>query len=339
MFVNRMVNDPEFRERVLSTNRAAKAEAPWAEVNADAWNKMLEDATPSPAVEDEDHARIDEIRVVAQALAFRGALRHDTNEIAALVNKAYHGEMAGQPEGFRRTPVVDVEMLRCMVDDPDCQWIIAEAPNGQDAVDDGAILGVCCYSIGGAAVKNSSEKVGAIRLLAVLPSFVGLCVGRRVLRRAEEAMHRDECMRCLCCVPDLRATIVRWFLRRGFERSSTAQFPEDLQKEFSRPAQLVVLFKNLAAGDVNEGVSSSGRREYARSRAETADTESTEGRRGGDATGEKSTWVFGERLPPEARADDDATEESKPSLPPPPTPSGFTPSSGSSSHLDVNQVD
>ena len=80
----------------------------------------------------------------------------------------------------------------------------------------------------GAAAENC-RKVGAIRLLAVLPSFVGLCVGRRVLRRAEEVMRRDECVRCMRS--DLRASVLRWFERRG-RRSQHGALPEGLTDGF-----------------------------------------------------------------------------------------------------------
>lgn len=226
----------------------------------------MEDGTPSPAAGafDEDYERINEIRVVAQALAFRGAQRTDARELETLINAAYRGEMAGQPEGFRQSPVVDGAMIRAMIADSDCKWVIAETPNGQDAVEDGTILGACCFSVGSAASNNTLEKVGAIRLLAVLPSFVGLCVGRRVLQRAEEAIRSDECVRCLCCVPELRVSVRQWLERRSYDPISTAQFPDELCRSFSRPTELVVLSKSFIrkrAGSPSSGSeASSGRR-------------------------------------------------------------------------------
>ena len=107
----------------------------------------------------------------------------------------------------------------------------------------GAILACACYSIGHAAI-TSADRAGAIRIMAVLPSFVGLYVGKRLLQRVEAAIGRD-CDRAFCCVPELRVSMVDWAERRGFTKNSLAHFPREMAETFSRQTRLVVMVKQL----------------------------------------------------------------------------------------------
>lgn len=98
------------------------------------------------------------------------------------------------------------------------------------------------------AAAETAERSGAIRLLAVLPAFLGLLVGRRLLRRVEEAMCLAACTRALCCVPEHRQSMLHWARRRGFETSGVAEFPAALRKTHSRATRLQVLAKSLRSG-------------------------------------------------------------------------------------------
>ena len=73
----------------------------------------------------------------------------------------------------------------------------SEVPDGKRVVKNGAIIAVCCYSVGEAAVTEEDKemegkrKPAAVRLLAVMPEFWGLCVGQRMLQRAEKDMIKE----------------------------------------------------------------------------------------------------------------------------------------------------
>ena len=196
-------------------------------------------------------------------MAFREASAEDGAELAALINSGYSGERQGEPEGFRTEPLMDAATVALMVADPECHWLLAEAPNGRGTVSDGTTLGCCCYSVGKAAASKveredvekaaatNGEKVGAIRLLTVLPAFRGLLVGRRLLERVERTLARKDhaCSKVLCCVPELRVSMLEWAGQRGYTPTSTAEPPPDMKRTFSRPTSLVVVAKPLAANE------------------------------------------------------------------------------------------
>ena len=96
-----------------------------------------------------------------------------------------------------------------------------------------------------AVAVMGAARPGAVRLLACLPAFVGLFVGRRLLSRVEAALEQAGCGSALCCVPQPRASVIAWATRRGFEATATAAFPPDMAATFTVPAVLVVLEKPL----------------------------------------------------------------------------------------------
>lgn len=57
--------------------------------------------------------------------------------------------------------------------------------------------------------------LGVIRLLGVLPRYQGLCIGNRLLKRTEKAMHSQGCIRSMVCVPSPRHSMSNWIQRRG----------------------------------------------------------------------------------------------------------------------------
>ena len=148
-------------------------------------------------------------------------------------------------------------------------------------------------------------------------------------------MRRDECVRCMCCVPDLRASVLRWFERRGYGQVSMAPFPEGLTDGFSRPAELVVVAKNLpaASNDVDRegtlfndssveggtscGSGDGGSMEVAAKQKQGVGRLSRGGKHG--ASMQEPAWVFGEPLPPESRTSNtaDASAPPPPPMPPP----------------------
>jgi len=292
----RLASDPTYAEKLRASRQPDVNKGQWADYAADNWVRPdeLADESNSASREDHvpDHARMDQCRVVAQALAFRRAEASDAVEIHRLINRGYGGEQSGPdcPEGFRTQPLIDLDTVEAMVSDPDCHWILAEAPNGRGTVADGALLGCACFSVGTAAASASAEekppkspsssessptstegpkvarpgRAAAIRLLTALPAFHGLLVGRRLLVRVEKAIaaaaaaDRDQhdLDHILCCVPALRQSIISWAARRGYSAIQTAAFPGEMATSFARPTQLTVLEKQLGS-QVEESVSSS----------------------------------------------------------------------------------
>lgn len=242
-FVNRMLNDEGFRERVLAHNRHKKETG--ETTTPEEWAEICKGPDPQGVVEDEDHHRYEEIKVIAQALAFRDATAEDVAVLERLVNTAYGDERSGQPEGFNHQPCTNSEMISAMVQDQDCEWLLVEEPLGEEQLHDRPrVLGCCCYSVGGAAAATP-DKAGAIRLLAVDPLFRGLCVGRRLLMRVKALMEHRGCVRMLCCIPEHRQTMRKWAKRRGFQEVGTANYPEEISRSFSRPTSLVVVAQDL----------------------------------------------------------------------------------------------
>jgi len=321
----RLATDPAFAEKWWAARRSSGAfgkdpnTGTWADFAADNWQTVEGEEWGGtevyPDVETQPgYARIESIRVVAQALAFRQTTSQaDVKELTRVINSGYAGEQHGETsgEGFRTEPLLDEETVGAMVEDPDCEWLLAEAPNGRGAVANGAILACCCFSLGAAAFTTSADadhkehqpssqtppssspppplpppprqkpkrRVGVIRVLAALPEFAGLYVGRRLLQRVERAVLAqapppnapvppsstppmsvsesesglvkdagcEENVRLLCCVPDRMTAMLAWAKRRGYHNADgqTAPFPEDMAQSFKFPTLLVVVSKNL----------------------------------------------------------------------------------------------
>lgn len=92
---------------------------------------------------------------------------------------------------------------------------------------------MCCYSVGAAAVTETDSsmkakrKPAAIRLLAVMSEFWGLCVGQRMLQRAEKDMIKEKATQNILAVPSTRKSMASWLNRRGYSMTSQVDFPVD----------------------------------------------------------------------------------------------------------------
>ena len=91
--------------------------------------------------------------MIAQALAFRKATEEDIPFIHSLLNSAYRGEISG-PEAFRAGPAVSLESVHDLFSDESYMWLLVEVPCGKGIIDDGTLLGACCFSMDGIARKN-----------------------------------------------------------------------------------------------------------------------------------------------------------------------------------------
>lgn len=106
--------------------------------------------------ESDDEIFPDEIKVIAQALAFRNANFDDLDAIKLTLKSAYRCEIEG-PESFRKGSVMNDEMVESLLRDSSYSWILVEAPNGQGVEEDGKLLGVCCFSTDGVSKRNGAS--------------------------------------------------------------------------------------------------------------------------------------------------------------------------------------
>jgi hypothetical protein len=96
----------------------------------------------------------DEIRIIAQALAFReAATEADFVSILAVLAMAYSAETFGL-ESFRSGDSISSQNLNDLRKDQSYYWLVCECPNGQGVEADGAILGACCFSTDGISRRN-----------------------------------------------------------------------------------------------------------------------------------------------------------------------------------------
>lgn len=69
-------------------------------------------------------------------------------------------------------------------------------------------------------------SLGSIRLFGVLPRYHGFCVGRRLLKKAEEKMFKDfNCVRVMVCIPSPRVSMLKWVERRNYVKLGASPYP------------------------------------------------------------------------------------------------------------------
>jgi len=204
----------------------------------------------------EETACTAEIKVIAQALAFRVPDESDLAAMTALLNAAYMPEIEGK-EAFRGqsdTYAVTSELVEELFADKSYSWQIVEAPNGRGVEADGVILGVCCYSTDGVSRRNGLVEgtLGAFRLFGVLPRFHGVCVGLRLLRRVEKAMELAGCCRTMVCLPSTRERLSKWLERRGYRFAGSKPYPGKIDTDVD--VALNVFVKQMTtASDTADG--------------------------------------------------------------------------------------
>ena len=169
-----------------------------------------------------------EIRLIAQALAFRNEVDDsDLPRIWDVLSAAYQAEVSGL-DAYRSGIALSKDTLNSLHNDASYKWLIVEAPNGHHVEIDGAILGVCCYSTDGISRRNGEVEgnLGSIRLFGVLPRYHGLCIGQRLLKRVEGLMFREQCCRSMICIPSPRAlSMGKWVERRGYVLAGSTPYP------------------------------------------------------------------------------------------------------------------
>ena len=210
---------------------------------------------------DEEESFPGEIRLIAQALAFRSVVEDDDlPRILDVLSVAYSAEVSGL-EAFRSGLSISRETLQGLYGDDSYKWLVVEAPNGHHIEVDGAILGVCCYSTDGVSRKNGEVEgnLGSIRLFGVVPRYHGLCIGQRLLKRVEAAMFRAGCCRSMICIPSPRhASMGKWVERRGYIHAGSTSYPvQAVGHVLTLPAEDVSLLRYIKALETVDGISES----------------------------------------------------------------------------------
>jgi len=205
----------------------------------------------------------DAIKIISQALAYRTAIPSDFEELKSLFNDAYRDEVSG-PCAFREGPACTDELLHSLLDPPQdgpapYQWLLVEAPNGQEVEKDGIVLGACCYSVDGKSNRNGEIEgfLGSIRLFGVLTRYKKHCIGRRLLGKVEQAMFTgaNSCARCMVCIPSSGGEDARdspaqaWVQRRGYLHAGQCAYPSSIGHVLlpSANVDLCVYLKKLTA--------------------------------------------------------------------------------------------
>eukprot|EP01035_Chromulina_nebulosa_P029874 gene29874-39651_t len=171
----------------------------------------------------------DEIYQISQAFAYRSASKSDEVSIFNLLHRAYSIEIDGD-ESFRCGEAVSMDTIRNLLDDDESyQWILAELPSGRHVGNDGALIGVCCFSTTGLSRRNGivEGNLGSIRFFGILPRYKGFCVGQRILSKVEDIIFNKPpfCCRSMVCIPSARVSILKWVERRGYSRVGSMPYP------------------------------------------------------------------------------------------------------------------
>lgn len=98
-------------------------------------------------------------------------------------------------------------------------------------------------------------KLGSVRLLGILPRYLGLCIGQRLLKRCESEMLKSDCCRVMVCIPSPRISMLEWIQRRGYTNAGVTKYPAGaLDHKLTIPdVQLIIFLKGIM---IDENVSS-----------------------------------------------------------------------------------
>lgn len=169
----------------------------------------------------------DEIKVIAQALAYRDPEPEDLNVLYSLLNASYSVEWTGSQAFRQEGDCVDKSTLEDMIASSEYRWIVVEAPGRSR--DDGRslILGAACFTTSGSCKRNGTVegRLGSVRFFFVSPEFQRLNVGKRLLFRVEKAMHEEGCVRIMFSIPSTRSMLETWLHNKDFEQVASIPYP------------------------------------------------------------------------------------------------------------------
>lgn len=110
----------------------------------------------------EEAAIPEEVRVIAQALAYRGPEEGDLKPLLSLINNAYAPESRGGPESFRTGQCISKESLGELLSGGEYRWLVVEAPGRTNGEGGSLILGAACYSTSGKSKRNGMLAISEI---------------------------------------------------------------------------------------------------------------------------------------------------------------------------------
>jgi hypothetical protein len=147
--------DPKFQAKIQDlVEEGLSAEQIIQHFRDEDINKALEEEEGSaPFVEEEIPA---EIRVIAQALAYRGPEEGDLKPLYGLLNAAYASESDGGKESFRAGECVPKDKLQELLAGDEYRWLVVEAPGRTKDASGSLIIGAACYSTNGTSKKNGT---------------------------------------------------------------------------------------------------------------------------------------------------------------------------------------
>lgn len=145
--------DPKFQAKVQDlVESGLSAEQIIQHFRDEDEKKMLEEEEGEEPFVEEDIP--EEIRVIAQALAYRGPEEGDLKHLLSLINTAYAPESNGRKDSFRSGDCISKDSLQSLLTGDEHRWLIVEAP-GRTRGDGGSlILGAACYTTNGTSKKN-----------------------------------------------------------------------------------------------------------------------------------------------------------------------------------------
>jgi L-threonylcarbamoyladenylate synthase len=133
------------------------------------------------------------------AVKIRGAADEETNEVVALILRAWQARVDSRSSGHR----FDTTALRKLVHDEDARVLVAE--------DDGQLLGTLIV-IPGAGSSTTAE----ITKVSVDPKAFGSGIGEALLTSAHALAAEIGCTETLLAVSAYQPDLVRWYARMGY---------------------------------------------------------------------------------------------------------------------------
>jgi N-acetylglutamate synthase-like GNAT family acetyltransferase len=181
-------------------------------------------------IEEDTETVREDINLISRAMAYRMATSHDLPKLHKLLNASYKPEIEGN-EAFRSdSDAIATETLEFYLTlQSGYKWTLLEVPSQSTCEKEGTILGACCFTTEGRARSNfnsqESLQAGSIRFLGIIPKYLGLCLGRRLLSKVESQMREDGCKVSLANIPSTRISMIDWIQRRGYDPVAEVSYP------------------------------------------------------------------------------------------------------------------
>lgn len=162
---------------------------------------------------------------------------NDAEEIAALVNSAYRGDVS------RKGWTTEADLLDgTRIDKALVESLIQQAGDTivLKYIEDTSILG--CVEL------RRSQREMYLGMLTVLPTAQTKGIGKQLLYAAEDEARKNKCIKMVMTVISLRTELIQWYLRKGYKNTGIRKPFNFDDPRFGIPKQqleFVILEKNL----------------------------------------------------------------------------------------------